>query len=174
MLRCRWSRPSQMPPPVRLTARARAQSSMIAPRMLAIPPMRWRALGRIRIQPPAAAAVLRLRRATQAGRIEHEEEKDEGRDQQRFGQRAAAQLDHQRNKIEVFCFGARHQFGDVIGPVDDVGVGEEQIIRCERRRVFQTFGDGPEFSGPTGGKRTGLESRQRRACAATSAVRSEL
>ena len=118
----------------RLTARARAQSSMISPRMLAMPPMRSRALGRIRIQPPAAAAVLRSAPGHPGRRIEHEEEKDEGRDQQGFSQRTAAQLDHQRNQIEVVCFGARHQFGDVIWPVDDVGIGEEQIVRRERTR----------------------------------------
>ncbi len=111
------------------------------------------------MQPPAAAAVLRSRRRDPGRRIEHEEEKDEGRDQQRFGKRTAAQLDHQRNQIQVSRFGARHQFGDVVWPVDDVGIGEEQIVGRERSRVFQTFGDGPELARPTGGKRTGLDNR---------------
>ena len=54
------------------------------------------------------------------------------------------------------CFGARHQFGDVVRRMDDVGVGEQQIIRRERRGVFQTFGDRPKFAGPSGRKRPGL------------------
>ena len=73
------------------------------------------------------------------GRIKHEKEEDEGRNQQRFGQRTAAQLDHQRNKIESACFGASYQFGDIAGRVNDVGVSEEKIVRHDRLGMPQTF-----------------------------------
>ena len=76
------------------------------------------------MQPPAAAAVLLIAPGNPCGRIEHEKEKDERRNQQSFGERAASQLYHQGNKIELVCFGARDQLGDGIWAVDDVGVGE--------------------------------------------------
>ena len=48
-----------------LSKRARAQSSMISPRIAAIPPAAWRASARTSMQPPAAAAVRRAGEATQ-------------------------------------------------------------------------------------------------------------
>ena len=49
----------------------------------------------------------------------------------------------------------RGQSGGVVGRVDDVGVGEQQVVRLERRGMADPFGDGPEFAGPAGGQRRG-------------------
>ncbi len=52
------------------------------------------------------------------------------------GQRAAVQFHHQGNQVQLLGFGARHQLGDVAVCVDDIGVGEQQIIGSERPRVL--------------------------------------
>src|ERR1035438_9336411 len=54
MLMVAGLRPSQMRPPPRLMARARAQSSMREPRMAAMPPIFESAAWRTSMQPPAA------------------------------------------------------------------------------------------------------------------------
>ncbi len=128
---------------------------MISPRMLAMPPMRSSALGTDQDTTSGGRGGPAIAPVHPGGRIEHEEEKDEGRDQQGFGERAAAQLDHQRNKIQILLFRREHQFGDVVWPVDDVGVGEQEIVRRERCRacfnpseMAQSLPDHPGGSGP--------------------------
>src|SRR5579872_4981505 len=66
-LRVFRARPSQTCPPLDLTARASAQSSMMQPRIAARPPARSSDVGRISMQPPAAPATEDRDEAVHAG-----------------------------------------------------------------------------------------------------------
>jgi NADPH:quinone reductase len=78
--------------------------------------------------------------------------KDEGRSQSLLGWSAASQRGHVRNQIAIFGLRPRRQVGGIIGWVNDVGVGEQQVIRAERRGLADALGDGPELARPTGGE----------------------
>ena len=102
----------------------RAQSSMISPRIAAMPPAASSASRRTSMQPPAAAGVCWRGSFTQANGIEHVEEEDEGRDQQPLG----------RSSRSVQ---PRHQRGQRQPPASARGDQPAQIVRargrCRRR-----------------------------------------
>ena len=81
------------------------------------------------MQPPAAAATVLCGRFTQAERIEHLKEEDEGRDVGALGEAFAAQLHHERCQHQALALGMRDQPADGFGRMHDVGVGQQQIIR---------------------------------------------
>ena len=67
MLKVSWESPSHIRPPARLTAAARAQSSMRLARIESMPPMDRRKASRSSMQPPAAPAVALRGSSIQAG-----------------------------------------------------------------------------------------------------------
>ena len=76
--------------PAAFISAPRAQSSMISPRIAAMPPAASSASRRASMQPPAAAAMRRLAIVHPGERVEHVEEEHEGRDQQPLGAGRAA------------------------------------------------------------------------------------
>ena len=131
MLRTRSVRPSQIGPKL-LRFFPSAQSSIKAPRIAAMPPA-WRNTSRrTSMQPPAAPAVTRSRIVDPGERVKHLKEENEGRDEQPLGKTLAAQFDHQRSQNETARLRAGNEAREHVRLIDNVGIGEEQIVRLRR------------------------------------------
>src|ERR1700730_2954511 len=116
MLRTRSVRPSQIGPRA-LSFAANVQSSIKAARIASLPPAR----GRGRLGP--------VRTIDEGKWVEHLKEKDEGGDMQPLGKTLTTQLDHERGEHQSLALGPRRKVFQHARPVDDIGVGEQQIIR---------------------------------------------
>ena len=83
-------------------------------------------------------------------RIELQEEIDEGGDECAFGEVLGGEAHHVRGKIEMIGFGFGDEFGDAVGMVADIGVGEEEIVGLMFEGFLRALVNGPEFAGPAG------------------------
>ena len=81
------------------------------------------------------------------GRVEQKKEKHERRDQRALGERLAVERRHVRDQIVAGCARAVSP-ARLPGGMRDVGVGEQQILRIEARRIANARCDGPQFPGP--------------------------
>ena len=112
------------------------------------------------------AAAGRCRRAAlrigdPARRAQHEEEEHEGRDQQSLPRGPAIEPHHQRGEVVVAALGARDERREVVRRVDDIGIGQQQVIG------FAGPGGGgdalahrPQFAGPARRHRPGGDDGQ--------------
>ena len=88
-------------------------------------------------------------------RVEHLEEEDEGRDEQPLGKAFAAQLHHQRGENETARLRPGDQARQHIRRIDDVGIGEQQVVRRQRRGLgkLDALLLRPQLAGPAGRQR---------------------
>ena len=151
MLCTRSVNPSQIGP-CALSALARAQSSISAPRMTSMPPALRKDVGAHQHAAAGGRGDCALRPVHPGERIEHLEEEDEGRNVGVLGEALAAQLDHQRRQHQAAWLSAcatSRLHG--IGRVHDIGVGEQQIIRRLLRghRGIDALLQRPQLAGPS-------------------------
>src|ERR1700680_2469985 len=67
-----------------------------------------------------------------ARRIKLKEEIHEGGNQRAFGERSAMQFDNHRDESEASCFGASYKVPKTVWRMNDVGIGEEEIVGLQR------------------------------------------
>jgi len=97
------------------------------------------------------------RAANPGRRIEHEEEEYESGNERTLGQCPAFQGGHERDYVVTAGRRARHQCGEVLGRMHDIGVGEEQVFGRETPGGANAFRGRPEFAGPARGHAAGAD-----------------
>jgi len=107
------------------------------------------------MQPPGRAGRRALGIVDPGERVKHLKEENEGRDEQPLGKTLAAQFHHQRGENETAGLRARDKARQYVRLIDDVGIGEEQIVRLKRHdvRKLDALLLRPKFTGPSGRQR---------------------
>ena len=94
--------------------------------------------------------------------IEHLKEEDEGGNEHALGKALAAELRHQRGQHRAAGARPRDKLAQLIRHIDDIRVGEEDVIRRLSRRLdrLHALALGPELSGPPGRQRASGNDRE--------------
>src|SRR5205085_11760133 len=82
-----------------------------------------------------------------------EEERNKGRDQQLLPKSVAMQAHHQRREIVAAALGLRDEASEIIRRMDDVSVGQQQVIGATLAGDSDALPHRPEFAGPAWWKR---------------------
>ena len=101
----------------------------------------------------AGRACCRTTRIVDPGeRVKHLKEENEGRDEQPLGKTFATQFHHQRSQNETTRLRAGNEACENVRLIDNVGVGEEQVVRRKRHGLgkLDTLLLRPQLAGPSG------------------------
>lgn len=82
------------------------------------------------------------------GRVEFEEKKDEGRDEQFLGEGVAVQLHHEGGEVVAAIAGQRGELSDGAFALFYVGVSEQEPFGIRFGGLLDALVKSPEFSGP--------------------------